>query len=415
MLEHIVLNHVSTHIENNQILTPYQHGFRRHLSTVTQLVESIHDFSTVINNRGQVDAIFIDLSKAFDKVSHPKLLFKLESILGAGNILRWIEDYLSDRYQYVALNAHSSFKGKVSSGVPQGSVLAPFLFLIYINDLVKDVNVKIRLFADDCILYSQINNPNDQINLNNALQHIINWCHDWQMEINSNKTVFMTITNKRQHYSFPYQIGNNLLEQVGEYKYLGLNISQNLRWDSHIHSTTNKALNKLSFLKRVLKFASPATKLLAYKTLIRPMLEYANVVWFPHTVSGINKIERVQRMAARFICNKYSRHVSPSELCRQLGLSSLEKRAKTARLKFLYELANDHFNLPKENYLIHTSKRLTRYNHGKLYEEDVAHNNCFKFSFFPRTINEWNHLPQNVVHSSSIEIFLDYVDAHFSS
>lgn len=131
----------------------------------------------------------MDFSKAFDRVSHLKLNYKLRCLLGEGPLTCWIEDYLSDRYQYVQYNEHVSDTVPALSGVPQGSVLAPMLFLLYINDITKRVDVNIRLFADDCVLYHTIKTEDDQTKLSNSLYEVAQWCSDWQMVLNAGKTV----------------------------------------------------------------------------------------------------------------------------------------------------------------------------------------------------------------------------------
>lgn len=197
ILEHIILKHLTTYLEQKRFLSPSQHGFRRGLSTVTQLAELIHDLSSSIDNQKQVDLILLDFSKAFDRVSHEKLIKKVQSAIGNCSVVRWIKNYLSDRTQYVEINNETSSIATVTSGVPQGSVLAPLLFLIFINDLPLNIPVTVKLFADDCILYNEINSHEDHVALNNALETVSKWCADWQMTINAKKSALLTITRKK--------------------------------------------------------------------------------------------------------------------------------------------------------------------------------------------------------------------------
>lgn len=142
--------------------------------------------------------------------------------------MHWIQDYLSDRYQYMEYNDYVSDTVLVLSGVPQGSVLAPLLFLLYINDITNHVDVNIRLFADDCVLYHTIKTQDDQIKLNNSLYKVAQWCSDWQMVLNAEKTVYMSIINRKSTLSFSYSINGVLLRNVSQYKYLGVLISSDL-------------------------------------------------------------------------------------------------------------------------------------------------------------------------------------------
>lgn len=291
ILEHIVLKFLTEFIESNNILHPNQHGFRSGLSTVTQLVETLHDLAQGINERSQTDVIFIDFSKAFDRVSHAKLLFKLNNLLGDGPVLRWIRNYLTDRHQFVQFGNHYSDMAPVLSGVPQGSVLAPLLFLIFINDLAYQVDVPIRLFADDCMLYTEVQNLEDQLKLNTSLKKIAEWCDDWQMRINTDKTVCMSITKKTIKLNVSYNFDNATIQNVNHYKYLGLTISSDLDWSEHVRQVTKKALNKLFLVKRALSFSTHETKLLAYVTFVRLRIRYSclvssHCIWHNHSGEG---------------------------------------------------------------------------------------------------------------------------------
>lgn len=222
LLEHIIHKHLIKFLDEHNVLTNAQHGFRRGYSTTTQLVETVHDFSQAINEGKQIDVIFMDFRKAFDKVSHTKLLHKLGCIIRNEKILTWIKAYLSNRNQFVVLNEACSGKVTVDSGVPQGSVLGPLLFLLFINDIVTDLSVPVKLYADDCVLYEKISSVEDQARLNENFAKVISWCDKWQMSINFEKTVFMRITHKKRPLLFCYTANNVLLSEVQEYKYLGV-------------------------------------------------------------------------------------------------------------------------------------------------------------------------------------------------
>lgn len=289
LLEHIILKHLTVFLEQEGILSNNQHGFRQGLSTITQLTEVIHDLALGINNHRQTDIILLDLSKAFDCVCHTKLIAKLRSLIGDGEIIAWVQDFLFNRSQFVIFEHFASDTVPVTSGVPQGSVLGPLLFLVYINDITTNIDSKIKLFADDCIIYREINNQQDHLSLNKSLNTVAEWCSHWQMTINVKKSACMTITRKKEPSNFRYNINGAALTNVQRHKYLGLTITSDLRWDAHIDNVTSSAMQKLFFIRRSLHLAPTSTKLLAYKTFIRPILEYGNTVWFPHTVTNIKK------------------------------------------------------------------------------------------------------------------------------
>lgn len=404
LLEHVIYKHVMKFLEANSVLSPAQHGFRHGFSTVTQLVEVIHDFASAINNHTQIDAIFLDFTKAFDKLSHPKLLLKVSHILKNSTICNWIESYLTSRKQCVSFNQATSTMLPVSSGVPQGSVLGPLLFLLYINDIADNCNVKIRLYADDCVIYSVINSINDQLQLNRELHQLFQWCNTWQMSVNLKKSVVMSIANKTHIHSFDYTIDGTILSRVEHYKYLGLHIRSDLRWNDHITEITNKGMSKLHYLKRSLRHSSCDTKLIAFKTLVLPILEYANIVWDPFTQSNINKLERVQNKAVRFIFNRYDR-VSVSGLVAKANLKHTSARNKIARLRFMFKIVKGHLNGSISNYVHFSTGYDTRMRHCFSITPYQTANNVFKYSFFPRTIEEWNALDAPTVEANSVEMF----------
>lgn len=206
LIEHIIANHILEFLERHSILTSFQHGFRKGYSTVTQLVTVTHEFAKALDNNVQVDTIFLDLSKAFDKVPHDKLIQKLKNINLPESLVAWVSRYLMNREQYVLIDGHASSCLPVTSGVPQGSVLGPLLFLVYINDIVTVVTptTHVRLFADDCILFREISSMQDQIELNTNLDNIYSWCRDWGMVVNAEKTVSLRITRKKSPFQFQY-------------------------------------------------------------------------------------------------------------------------------------------------------------------------------------------------------------------
>ena len=175
LIEHVIHSHVITHLERSKILSDYQHGFRKRRSCESQLITTIHDLAKGLNDRQQIDAVLLDFSKAFDKVPHRRLATKLHHYGVRGSTLSWIEDFLSDRSQRVVIDGEKSSTALVSSGVPQGTVMGPLLFLVYINDLPGRVNSTTRLFADDCLMYRTISKDEDVEQLQTDLDSLQRW------------------------------------------------------------------------------------------------------------------------------------------------------------------------------------------------------------------------------------------------
>ena len=208
IIEHTSIIHSSviTHLENHTILTDYQHGFRKRRSTETQLILTIQDLASNLNSGEQTDAILLDFSKAFDKVPHQRLLLKLHHYGVRGTILDWIRDFLSDRTQEVVLDGTTSTRCSVTSGVPQGTVLGPLLFLVYINDMPSCIQSPARLFADDCLVYKRIRTADDCAKLQEDLQQLQEWEGRWLMQFHPEKCEVITISNRRSPIQFGYSI-----------------------------------------------------------------------------------------------------------------------------------------------------------------------------------------------------------------
>lgn len=168
-MEHFISKHFSSFLENNDFFSESQHGFRRGFSTTTQLLHMTNEILAIMDRGGQVDIIFLDFEKAFDRVPHKKMMMQLKSIICSEQTLRWLDSYLTHRKQFVSIGASNSSLASVLSGVPQGSVLGPLLFLIYLNDLACKFAVWCRFFADDCIVYSSIRSVDDQSSLTDYL------------------------------------------------------------------------------------------------------------------------------------------------------------------------------------------------------------------------------------------------------
>ena len=226
--EHILVSQIMNHLETHQILCPNQFGFRTKHSCESQLLLTIHDFSHYMNNRTQVDIGILDFSKAFDKVAHSRLVQKLEYYGIRGKPLQWIKSFLSNRLQRVVVEGSYSTSCKVTSGVPQGSVLGPTLFLIYINDLVTNIQSTVRLFADDCLIYRSISTPADHQILQEDLQKLSAWADKWEMKFNINKCCIMQLSRHHHKSEFLYSMSGQVLRIVKQYSYLGVIIDHQL-------------------------------------------------------------------------------------------------------------------------------------------------------------------------------------------
>lgn len=218
------------------------------------------------------------------------------------------------------------------------------------------------------------------------------------MAANTDKTVSLRITHKKNPLDHVYKMGSVPLKQVDSYKYLGVTFTANLSWNLHVENTCSAAFRKLAYLRHKLRNSPSNVKLLAYLTYIRPKLEYACVAWDPYTKLNINKLERIQRKSVRFIYSKYKRSDSPSQLMLANEIPSLESRRQKYRLDFLHNLIDHKFTLNSSLYVSPLSTRQTRHHHSDALTPIYARTDTYKFSFFPRTISEWYslHPPYNL-------------------
>ena len=236
-LEHIIVSNINKHLAFESILADCQHGFQSQRSCKTQLVQFFHDlvsnlYRALNRNHRQTDVIIMDFTKALDRVPHRRLLYKLDYYGIRGSTHKWITSWLSGRFQKVVLDGQASDLVPDLSGVPQGSVLGPVLFLIFINDLPENIRSSVRLFADDCVLYRNIESLTDCQILQDDLNRLAQREADWQMKFNVAKCHSMRVTRHPpdKHIQFEYTLHQQRLEQVQSAKYLGITISDDLDW-----------------------------------------------------------------------------------------------------------------------------------------------------------------------------------------
>ena len=406
-MEHILYKSIITHLEKHNILMDYQHGFRKGRSCESQLLITIEDVAKQVDSGVQTDMIILDFTKAFDTVPHQRLIEKLEHYGVRGNIKAWISSWLTQRHQKVVVNGQQSKSVEVLSGVPQGTVLAPLLFLIYINDIGHSISPssKLRLFADDTILYSPITSEQDTQTLQRDLHNLFLWTSKWQLSFNLKKCNVIRITRSISPIIFNYTAQGVPIPVVSHHPYLGVELSSNLRWDKHIQIITKKANQTLAFLRRNLGNCPAEVKVSVYKTLIRPHLEYASTVWDPFLVKDVLELEKIQRRAARWVKSCYQRQPGVvSNLLIELGWVCLQRRRLNARLITMWKAINNLISFPMPAHIKHKQIITRQYHHTK-FIQPPASSNVYKYSFISRTIKDWNNLSNNVIEASSLNAF----------
>ncbi len=405
LLERIIHNQISSHLQNNSIITIAQHGFMKKRSTQTQQIKFLDILTSHYELNQHLDVIYLDFSKAFDKVSHKKLLHVLKHIKLHTGLINWIGNYLSERTQITAVGASCSNQISITSGVPQGSVLGPLLFIIYLQDLINIIHhecteTTVFAFADDVKLLSS--KPHD---LQKALNIVGEWTNDWKLLLNTNKSDHFTI---KQKATTDFNINAEIIPKVDEVRDLGIILSNDFKWSKHI----DKARTKANILGHALvrSFLPHNTHLLVnlYKTYIRPILEYNTCTWSPFLKAEIDRVESVQRKFTRTLCQRANiKFSSYSDRLQQLKLESLQSRRIKNDLIFLYKILNNLIDIQFSDYFEFSNfsgHNLRRHN-LHLDRKRPAKTLCRQNFFSMRVIGYWNKLPTNIVTSPTLGIF----------
>ena len=398
-------------MEHHHLLSPSQSGFRNKRSTVTLLTEAVDDWSLGLEQRSTIHCLLLDFSKAFDSVPHERLLLKLSSLGINGKVLSWLRSFLTYRKQRVVINGAYSDWANVTSGVPQGTVLGPLLFLLYVNDLDSVVkNSKIKLFADDVLLYAPANTQQECSALQDDLTAISNWTNCWQLKLNIVKCEALAITNKWKPVNFTYYINGQSILWNNPVKYLGVLVDGKLSWSKHCRYAINKATKSLNCLRRSMFGCSCVAKCAAYKAVVCPTLEYAAVVWSPHTKGDIKLLESLQNRAARWICGSRwsprtnSWTVSSSDCCSQLNLPTLESRRQYLSISVLHNIYHQRTSIKFNCHCKFNSISSTRSHHLSINPpQSTINSRCY--SFFVNTVFLWNSVPLTILNDPNPKSF----------
>ena len=337
LLESLIRDHISEYLNNNHLILDSQHGFCKGKSCQTNLLTFFDKVTQEIDRNCEVDVIYLDFAKAFDKVPHYRLGIKLKSLGITGNIFKWIEDWLSNRSQRVVVNGVESTWTPVTSGVPQGSVLGPLLFLIYINDIDQDVNSLISKFADDTKIARTILDNNDNVELQKDLELLGQWADKWQMKFNADKCKVIRFGGGTPSN---YVMDGKTLENIEEEKDLGVLIHKTLKLENQCQAATSRANRILGMLKRNITSRKKEVILPLYRTLVRPHLEYSVQFWNPYLVKDIKLLENVQRRATRLISGM--KGLPYEERLKQCNLFSLSRRRLRGDMIQVFKILKKH-------------------------------------------------------------------------
>ena len=414
VLEKIVKANIMNHVTKNNLLSNKQHGFVSGRSCLTNLLETMEYITKLTDLGVPVDEIFLDFSKAFDKVPHQRLLFKLHKYGITGQSLSWIESFLSDRSQQVKIRDSLSKPIKVTSGVPQGSILGPILFLMYINDLPGILSTENNVFADDTKLFNKIQYVEDASKLQEDLNKVVEWCEKWGMVLNSQKCHVMHYGTRNRKYF--YHINGKLLDPSVAEKDLGILMSNDLKPNEHLTMCIKKANTAVGMLKRTFNNMTKDIFIKVYPVYVRPILEYCQEVWSPHLQQDIIEIENVQRRATKMVIGLND--MDYEDRLKTLGLYKLSERRLRGDMITVYKLINNLFNINHNTFFQLNSainNNMNTRSHAKqiMLPKITDVNNDTRRNFFSqRIIVPWNSLPPMVVNSPSIDSFKRNYDNH---
>ena len=258
-----------------------------------------------------MDVVYLDFQKAFDKVPHQRLILKLKAHGIGNNVINWIEKWLTHRRQRVIVDGEISNWKSVLSGVPQGSVLGPILFLIYINDLEDDISSKVLKFADNTKVFRKVTNDTDKQSLQDDLDKLVKWSEKWQMLFHFGKCKCIYIGHRNMDEE--YKMGDAVLGRTTQEKDLGVTFSADM-----------KVSEQCGLIRRTIMYKEKQLIVPLYKAIIRPHLEYCIQAWRPYRKKDIDKLERIQRRATKII--PQLRDLSYESRLLQCGLTTLETR-----------------------------------------------------------------------------------------
>jgi len=403
VFEKVIFKHVYNYLHSENFLTKHQSGFRPRDSTVNQLAYLYHTFSKALDDKLDVRLVFCDVSKAFDRVWHQGLIYKLNRAGITGPLLSWFTSYLKDRNQRVLIKGQHSEWGQIGAGVPQGSVLGPLLFLVYINDLVECVNCHIKLFADDTTLFMMLDDENLSANvLNDNLCKVKDWADRWLVTFNPTKTESMVISNKRSSVHPPLYYGNVQIQEVDTHKHLGLTFSSRLSWLPHIKSLLNNVSKLHGVLCRLKNTLDRSVLYKIYKTFVRPKLEYASVIWSDCTEREKGVLERLQLSFARIVSGA-RKGTKNEHLYRDVKWLKLEERRQRNTLLFMHKLV--YGEAPDYLVSLLPDKSINYNLRHNFIPQFRARTEKFNNSLIVNGIKLWNSLPQHIKNIQEISVF----------
>jgi hypothetical protein len=415
VMEGLLKDHIVTHLERNRLIKATQHGFMKGRSCVTNLLTFFDKVTSELDSGESIDVIYLDFAKAFDTVPHERLKKKMKAHGLGGELFKWIAAWLSGRKQRVVLNGQESSWADVLSGVPQGSVLGPLLFLIFINDLdmaVSELDMLIK-FADDTKVGRVIRSDSDRAALQAALDRLMQWSDKWGMRFNVGKCKVMHIG--RNNLKSDYVMDGAILVKTSEERDLGVIVTDKLKPATECAKAARTANFVLGQITRAFQYRDKKTFVQLYKQYVRPHLEFAVQAWSPWNQGDKDILERVQRRAVSMVSGLRSRDYE--DRLKELNLTTLEERRHQADMLLMYKICTGKDGMAKEDWFspapaaaartrLNADPLNVRPNHGRL---DVR-----RHFFTVRAGEPWNEIPGQIKRAATVAAFKKAYSAHRS-
>ena len=367
-----------------------------------------HKIFKSLEKGDDVCLVSLDATAAFDRVWHEGLIYKLKTKRISGKLIRWFESYLINRVQRVVVKGQASSWEPVSTGVPQGSILGPLLFLVYVDDIVNDINSNIFLFADDTSLLEPISDPNLSFQkLNEDLEQLNKWSKSWMVTFNPTKTAYIIFSKKLVRPIHPdLYLDNVKLNEQSKHKQLGVLFNNNMTFDDHIDQQCNKAMKRLTTLKRLQHKIPRQSRLQVYLSFIRPILEFGCELYDNSCKNVLNKLEKVQRDGLLTVTRAY-KCTSHAALLKETNVQPLSTRRNIRKKLFMYKYSKN--KLPEYLHKLIPSSVSSRSDYMLRNRENIetirSNKNYLLKSFIPSSIKSWNELSIELRNAISYDTF----------